>query len=37
VIGKTGDQKYFDNIPANWQLVSTEQDGYSVARLYQVK
>lgn len=37
VIGKTGDQRYFNNIPSNWQLIKTEADGYSVAKLYQVK
>jgi uncharacterized membrane protein len=37
IIGKTGDQRYFSNLPSNWQLVKTEADGYSVAKLYQVQ
>lgn len=37
IIGKTGDQKYYSQIPPNWKLLSTYQAGYSEVRLYQIK
>lgn len=37
IIGKTGDQKYYSQIPPNWELISVYQAGYSEVRLYQIK
>lgn len=37
LIGKTGEQTYYDSIPSNWKLVEQTSDGYSEVRLYQVQ
>lgn len=37
VIGKTGDQNYYNQIPSNWQLVASYRAGYSEVRLYQIQ
>lgn len=37
IVGKTGDQAYYKQIPSNWQLLATYQAGYSEVRLYQIQ
>ena len=37
LIGKTGNQQYYNQVPPNWQLQQQVQAGYSELRLYQVK
>lgn len=37
LIGKTGDQPYYKDLPSNWLLIKQVQAGYSELRLYQVK
>ncbi len=37
ILGKTGDQSYYKNLPSNWKLIETTSAGYSEARLYQIQ
>lgn len=37
VIGKTGDQHYYQQIPSDWHLLQSHQAGYSEVRLYQIQ
>ncbi len=37
ILGKTGDQSYYKNVPSNWKLIETTSAGYSEARLYQIQ
>lgn len=37
ILGKTGDQSYYKNLPSNWELIETTSAGYSEARLYQIQ
>jgi len=37
LIGKTGQQDYYRQVPQNWQLLQKYSAGYGEARLYQVK
>ncbi len=37
ILGKTGDQSYYKNLPSNWKPIETTSAGYSEARLYQIQ
>jgi hypothetical protein len=37
VVGKTGNQSYYQAIPSNWQLLKEASGGYSEVRLYQIQ
>lgn len=37
VLGKTGEHRYYDDIPANWKLLQEFSRGYSELRLYQIQ
>lgn len=37
LIGKTGDQTYYNSLPSNWTLLDQYSDGYSEVRLYQLQ